>query len=265
MLIKRVISSILILSVLFTSLFMGYPYFNIFFGVVIGLMSWEWDNFINKKTTPLSIVYACIGTFCLFFSFSLGQKILMPLMVVLIALFCVYIFARKHKLQYPKLLSLGVLYIGLPALAMNIIIMENSTLGLLWILAISWACDIGGYIFGSTLKGPKLCPLISPKKTWSGFLGGLLLACLFSYLYTSMQDLNWNYVYVLTIILGIISQIGDLLESTVKRYVGVKDTSNLIPGHGGVFDRIDSTTAVVVVYASLLLLNSFDIIDIMIF
>ena len=110
----------------------------------------------------------------------------------------------------------------------------------MWLLLVVWSVDIGGYAVGKTVKGPKLAPAISPNKTWSGLAGGMAFAAAvggaFAY-YVGWPDYN-NYMAVAAL-LAVVEQIGDLIESAIKRKVGVKDSSNLIPGHGGVFDRID--------------------------
>ncbi len=265
MLSQRIISSILLLSFLFASIFMGYPYLNIFFGVVLAVMAWEWDKCVSKKCSPFAVAYAALAMFCLILPLPNAQEACIPLMIIAITALGIYICARKSKQVHPRLLAFGAVYIALPALALNIISTTSSAQGVIWVLAIAWACDIGGYMFGCSLKGPKLCPKISPHKTWSGFIGGLALACLFSYLYTTLQGLEWQNLYVLTIALGIVAQIGDLLESSIKRYIGVKDTSNIIPGHGGVFDRIDSTILILIVYGILVKISDLGLIDMKIF
>ena len=105
-----------------------------------------------------------------------------------------------------------------------------------------WGVDIGGYIVGSTVKGPKLAPKISPNKTWSGLLGGILLAVAVSYgvmvLFKVSPQVSAYYL-IMAGIIAAIAQVGDLIESYIKRRLNLKDSSNLIPGHGGIFDRID--------------------------
>ena len=106
-----------------------------------------------------------------------------------------------------------------------------------------WAMDVGGFIVGCNLKGPKLAPKISPNKTWSGLIGGIILAMAVSYLYIYLVIRDDTGMHTFFVILGgivaAVSQIGDLIESAIKRKLGIKDSSSLIPGHGGVFDRID--------------------------
>ncbi|MBM1173894.1 phosphatidate cytidylyltransferase [Microvirga arabica] len=133
-------------------------------------------------------------------------------------------------------------------------------LGLLWMFAVVWATDIAAYFTGRTFGGPKLCPPISPKKTWSGFIGGVVAATLCGLLvawlgrrYDTGLPLTFTGIAVLSIVSSIASQVGDLGESALKRYCQVKDSSHLIPGHGGVMDRLDGFWAVCLIVALVLL------------
>lgn len=133
-------------------------------------------------------------------------------------------------------------------------------LGLLWMFAVVWATDIAAYFTGRALGGPKLCPPISPKKTWSGFLGGVIAAALSGVLVAWIGEtyglglpLGLPGMAVLSIVASIASQIGDLGESALKRHCDVKDSSHLIPGHGGVMDRLDGFWAVCLIVALILL------------
>lgn len=133
-------------------------------------------------------------------------------------------------------------------------------LGLLWMFAVVWATDIAAYFTGRTLGGPKLCPPISPKKTWSGFVGGVVTAAIGGFLvawigesYGLRLPFGLLGVTVLSVIASVASQIGDLGESALKRHCNVKDSSHLIPGHGGVMDRLDGFWAVCLIVAAVLL------------
>ncbi len=141
------------------------------------------------------------------------------------------------------LLVLGVPYISLGLASLMWLYQEGGLYFLLWLLFVVWGMDTGGYLVGSKLKGPKLMPKISPNKTWSGLIGGLLFSVLGGSLVIWYAG-NFEEVYIImavwALIFGFISQVGDLVESAIKRNVGVKDSSALIPGHGGVFDRIDA-------------------------
>lgn len=133
-------------------------------------------------------------------------------------------------------------------------------LGLLWMFAVVWATDIAAYFTGRTFGGPKLCPPISPKKTWSGFIGGVVAATACGLLvawigqrYDATLPLTFSGIAALSILASIASQIGDLGESALKRHCQVKDSSHLIPGHGGVMDRLDGFWAVCLIVALVLL------------
>ena len=109
-----------------------------------------------------------------------------------------------------------------------------------WIFLVVWTTDVSGYIFGKIIKGPKLIPSISPNKTWSGFLSGIFLSGIFSIVFSFLIG-NQNYInfFFLGALGSIISSIGDLFESKLKRLRNKKDVSNFIPGHGGLLDRLD--------------------------
>jgi phosphatidate cytidylyltransferase len=137
---------------------------------------------------------------------------------------------------------------------------ELGLLGLLWMFAVVWSTDIAAYFTGRALGGPKLFPAVSPKKTWSGFFGGLFAAALSGFLvawggarFGWPQPLGFASVVALSMIASVASQIGDLGESALKRRCDVKDSSHLIPGHGGVMDRLDGFWAVSLILGLVLL------------
>ncbi|MHA1567394.1 MAG: phosphatidate cytidylyltransferase [Alphaproteobacteria bacterium] len=146
----------------------------------------------------------------------------------------------------------GVLYLGVPAAAVAAILADGAggRDALLWLMVVIWATDIGAYGAGRLIGGPKLAPRISPKKTWAGLGGGLAAAAGvglgLSMVVGEGRALVW--ALFLAVILGIGAQIGDLFASWAKRRFGVKDFGRLIPGHGGVLDRIDGLLAAAPLY-----------------
>lgn len=139
--------------------------------------------------------------------------------------------------------SLALVYFGFPFTCVFWMMhIHPSGLSIfLWMILIVSGNDIGAYLFGSWLKGPKLIPEISPNKTWSGFVGGLIVAMV-------MGTLGYRlfagafpplYVTVACLVIGLVATLGDLIESLIKRYHRVKDSGNFIPGHGGFLDRLD--------------------------
>jgi phosphatidate cytidylyltransferase len=122
------------------------------------------------------------------------------------------------------------------------------------LLAIVWAADVGAYAFGRWLGRTQLAPAVSPGKTWEGMAGGLLLAGLAAGIAAVWLDLPVARLAALGVVTALVSVLGDLTQSMFKRNVGLKDSGKLLPGHGGVLDRIDSLTAAIPVFAGGLLL-----------
>jgi phosphatidate cytidylyltransferase len=138
----------------------------------------------------------------------------------------------------------------------------HSSLFILWLYAIVWATDSGAYLVGRTIKGPKLCPKISPNKTWSGFIGGIVTAIISGhYLLKALGIVVESSIptTILILILSLAAHTGDLIESSVKRYFGVKNAGELIPGHGGVLDRLDSLFLVFILTGFFLLFGIINI------
>lgn len=139
-------------------------------------------------------------------------------------------------------LALGVLYVCLPVMALLFLRGQGPNIfGLtlaLWAQALVWATDIGAYFAGRSIGGPKLAPRISPSKTWSGLGGGVVAALLIGFLLHRFAGLPIELAAA-SGLLAVAAQAGDLLESAMKRRAGVKDSGSLLPGHGGVLDRLD--------------------------
>lgn len=154
-------------------------------------------------------------------------------------------------------LAAGTVYIGLPVLALVLIReREAGILFTLWTLALVWVCDIGAYFAGRTIGGPKLAPGISPNKTWAGLIGGVAVASLFGVAMHVFFGLPWRLTLA-TPALAIVAQAGDLFESAMKRRAGVKDSGTILPGHGGVLDRLDGLVPVAPLAALLVVLPRF--------
>lgn len=140
--------------------------------------------------------------------------------------------------------AIGTTYITFGFFGFNIIL-QHSPIVFLWILSIIVATDSGGYFIGKTLGGPKLAPRISPGKTISGLAGGLSCALGVSYIWSlaTPQTIPMG-VWVGTLLISLLSVLGDLVESGAKRLFNVKDSGTLLPGHGGILDRLDSPLAI---------------------
>ncbi len=173
----------------------------------------------------------------------LASYILLPLLGIYYFAALAMVFINGARV----LPAFGVLYAAIPVCAL-ILFRNDPDYGLwviIWLFGIVWATDIAAYFTGKSLGGPKLSPQYSPNKTWSGLAGGVVAAAAVGGIVAYM--IGNSSVAVLAALSGamaIIAQIGDVFESALKRRAGVKDSSHIIPGHGGVMDRLDGLIAV---------------------
>lgn len=156
--------------------------------------------------------------------------------LIVAAFFFVMLTARSVRL------ALGIIYVCVPVMALIFLRQQQPAgLGLLlafWALALVWATDIGAYFAGRAIGGPKLARRISPSKTWAGLGGGVVAALMLGFVLHRFAGLP-SQLAAASGLLAVAAQLGDLLESAMKRHAGVKDSGNLLPGHGGVMDRLD--------------------------
>lgn len=242
---KRILAAIVMLPVAIGALWGGYPFVDILVLAVGVLLAWEWTNMMpSKKSTTYLAAYITSLAVSLF-------VLSIPMKISTIILVSFFVWFKAKNEPHRNLLVLGVPYISIGIGSLLWIyngFVYYSFYQTLWFCIMVWAMDIGGFIVGCNLKGPKLAPKISPNKTWSGLIGGIIFAMAASYLYHwSLAGLdlirinNTAQLFYAGLggIIAAVSQIGDLVESAIKRKLGLKDSSAIIPGHGGVFDRID--------------------------
>ncbi len=151
----------------------------------------------------------------------------------------------------------GLVYAALP-LASSVMVRQDGRDGfvaLIFVLLVVWVTDIGGYFAGRGIGGPKLWPRVSPRKTWAGALGGLGGSLVVAGVAAAAGIGRAGTLLALAAALSVVSQLGDLFESAVKRRFGVKDSSQIIPGHGGLLDRLDGFIAAIVLAAAIGLLR----------
>lgn len=233
--IKRVVTALVMIPVVIGALYVGFPYLHLAALIFGGLMAWEWSTMIPNKN---AVVYAVTYSLCIVSAIVFPSALGIALLTLGSA---VFIWLKSKEENHRGLLTLGVFYI---TIGFGSVVWLYNTVGFidtLWFLLMVWSVDTGGYIFGSTIKGPKLAPKISPNKTWAGLIGGALLSVVVSIIYCKLFSSQDHIVFyaVLGGIIAVVAQIGDLVESHIKRSLNIKDSSNLIPGHGGAFDRVD--------------------------
>jgi len=163
--------------------------------------------------------------------------------------------AALTKARAPLWTACGTLWIALPCVA--ILWVEAGASGraaIFWLFAVVWVSDIGAYAAGRALGGPRLAPRLSPNKTWAGAFGALLAAALVGIAAAWLAGAGAGLLVAASLVLSVAGQVGDLAESLAKRKFGVKDSGAMIPGHGGLLDRLDSLLTAAAIQGLLLLL-----------
>lgn len=231
-----------------------------FFGAALillgGLMIREWQTVICGKMHLQA------------FAIAIGAIALSVMMIVFaqpkMALFCFLLLTAILALleglarRQPILQALGLLWFGGAVCAAVWLreIPEDGATIVLWLLLVAWCSDSGAYFVGRAAGGPKLAPRISPKKTWSGFLGGAVAAAAVSFLIALYIGAPSPAIWILAgLFLAAVGQIGDLLESLVKRRFDVKDSGDIIPGHGGILDRVDALSVILLAAAGVVFIH----------
>lgn len=232
---QRLIVTVVLVPLVIFCIMNGYNTVYLLALLGASLLSWEWASMI-KNSRP--VFYAITYFFVAVTAILLGSPV--AFIFSLISAFVLSFFKSKGE-AHRWLLLLGIPYISIGFGSIIEIYTLYGSQMVLWFMFVIWAVDIGGYIFGCSIKGPKLAPKISPHKTWAGLIGGIILAIAVSYCICKYFDaMSVVKVYmIMASVLAVIAQIGDLIESAIKRHLGLKDSSNIIPGHGGVFDRVD--------------------------
>jgi phosphatidate cytidylyltransferase len=214
------------------------------------LIAREWTSIVHPRNSTqyvLHLAAAIVGALLTaFFDATLAASAVLGLALLSI-LFVRFGDSPKSFWSY-----LGIFYVGLPVIAFTLL-RQDPTYGfaaILWIFLIVWGADILAYFAGRMIGGPRLAPRISPKKTWAGLAGAVAGSALASLVFARFFHLeSWAVLAMLAAVLAIAEQGGDLFESSLKRHYGVKDSGRLIPGHGGVIDRVDGLIAVAILAA----------------
>lgn len=237
---RRVPSAIaMIVIALGATWYGGFPF--LLFWTLAALIVWyEWATIVRvaHKTTVLALGFFTIAVSAVFLSMHLPLAALGAILggTILAA-------ALTGGTDATRFWSgAGLIYAGLAFLP--VVLLRNDIefgfLAVVWLYAVVWLTDIAAYFFGRFIGGPKLAPAISPKKTWSGALGGTLFGVLGGVAIATIANARFAILSLaIAFIVSIASQLGDIFESSVKRRFGKKDASGILPGHGGVMDRID--------------------------
>jgi len=252
----RTISGICFLGIMLSGLLLNRWLFAALHVIIVAIMMIEFYTMsIGKGRYPVSTAIAvliAIGifatTFCVY-GFNLPARLIALNMIPFLALMISILFIKdKSSLRDVAFLFMGVIYIAPSVATTNALVFDNSGnfsgLLLVGFFCIIWASDVGAYCFGHLFgkNGKKLFPSVSPKKSWAGFWGGMVLALVAGVVLqlTGLFPFSIVHSLVIAVIMDVAGVFGVLFESQWKRIFGYKDSGNIIPGHGGLLDRFDS-------------------------
>lgn len=236
----RIYSSIVMVAVVLAATWYGGLAFRALAALIALVMFHEWSTITRSyEQSPRGNAWGWLSIVAICANLLFGDpQLTVPLFSGLFLTACIPALLGKWNWWQPG----GIFYAGLSAISLSAIRGEDALgfAAMLFVFAVVWGTDILAYFVGRAIGGAKLAPRISPGKTWSGAVGGTLAGVCGGVLValSYFPSIGW-WIAAVALLLSISSQIGDLFESFVKRRFGVKDSSHLIPGHGGVMDRVD--------------------------
>ena len=207
-------------------------------GVVI---AFEWDR-LNGGPGSGPVAWAHAAAVVAAVALTVSGQFLWAIVAIAGAGAATFALARDRD-RSPLTGAVGVVYVSLAPVALIWLrdAPEAGLFAVVWVFSVVWATDIGAFFTGRAIGGPKLAPTISPGKTWSGFAGGIAAAGVAGWVAATIGGVATALPLVIaSLVISVVGQVGDLAISKVKRQAGVKDTGRIIPGHGGVLDRLDS-------------------------
>jgi len=238
-LLRRVVSALVLVPVAIGTAWLGGWFFALFWLAGAAVVLWEWNRLILPDAPPVlfggETVSIAAAVILLRYFWNPGFALIALGIGTGIAL----ALSPRGRSRW----AIAGLVYAAAVVAGPVILRDDATLGfvaILWLFALVWGTDVGAYFAGRSIGGPKLWPQLSPKKTWSGFVGGSLVGTVLALVVVRVAGLPLTVpLALITLVLAMASQGGDLFESFVKRRFSAKDAGTLIPGHGGVMDRLD--------------------------
>jgi phosphatidate cytidylyltransferase len=257
--ITRPVFAVLLGGAVVFAIFKGKPYIEIVAAAAALLGAREWHRLVGEGRYAFELIASVAVLWSALGAFILWPNTFAPALILgggTVLLFAVAFARRNHPMWH----AAGVIYLGVPALA--IIALHDFAPHGPWVLIglflIVWATDTGALFCGNLIGGPKIVPRLSPKKTWSGTIGGIVAASAVESVFILIIGGHVLAGALFGAGMGAVAHVGDLFESWVKRCFRVKDSGAMIPGHGGVLDRIDSTIATLAVLGVLVLVFKLD-------
>lgn len=247
----RILSALVLAPAAIAAAWFGWPWLPLVTALAGAGMAWEWARLCGEGRLGIA-GRVLTGAVLIAIALAATAGVAAGAAASLGGAAVVFWAARGERGGTPHWLALGALWVALPCVLFLWLGREDGggsgagRITVLWLFAVVWATDVGAYAAGRRLGGPRLAPRWSPRKTWAGLLGGVVCAGLAGWATAGVLGISPVLPLVLVSAgLAIVEQFGDLAESAAKRRFGVKDTSGLIPGHGGLLDRLDGLLAVI--------------------
>jgi phosphatidate cytidylyltransferase len=257
----RIVSALVLAPPALAAVWFGPPWVALLVLLGAGGMAWEWGRLCSRgKFRTVGWLTLVTGVSSILVLFLDVHPATLSVLLAVVGASAVAVAAATTREAEPLWAGLGTLWLtlgaagflwlalGPPGLAQE----QQGRNTALWLLAVVWATDIGAYVVGRALGGPRLAPRISPRKTWAGLIGGTASAAVAAVVVARLLTGTASGLLIATSVgLAVVAQLGDLAESLAKRHFGVKDSSGLIPGHGGLLDRLDGLIAAAIAAAAI--------------
>ncbi|CAN5371180.1 phosphatidate cytidylyltransferase [soil metagenome] len=253
----RTLSAAVLIPIVVLDVWVGGAWFDLMVALLAVMMAHEWTNMAHERRSSQFAVHATSGLCGV--ALPLGAGLMPALIAIAVLTAAAVLIDKQRDGPFSQWTFAGVPYIGLAAGAL-ILLRHDSAAGvaaIIWLFAVVWAADTLAFFGGRVIGGPKLAPAISPNKTWAGLFGALaggLLAGAAAGWCLGYQSLS--VLAGIGAVLALIEQGGDLFESALKRHFGTKDSGRLIPGHGGILDRVDGLVAAAIAAAAIGIVHS---------
>ena len=277
MLKQRLITAVLLVALFLCSLFfLPLEGFVVYVSIMVLGCAWEWSNLSGFRTKRLRLFYCAVSLLLMFFSASfthvldsiaidenaVKQYLLLTSSWWAVALLWVQGYPSSSVLWGQRWVRAVIGWLVFVPSWLALIYLYQTHQGpwlILLVVCVVIAADTGAYFFGRAFGKRKLAADVSPGKSWEGFLGGVLCCVLLSLFIAWRTDFNeWLTILIVIIPTALVSVLGDLFESMMKRHRGIKDSGTILPGHGGVLDRLDSLTAAAPVFALTIVLTGWN-------
>ncbi len=250
----RTLSTIILLPPVLYSLYAGGFLYFILLLVIIMLSGYEWAHICGRWSFGIDgmslVTVIALSSICVMMKYYM-----LGFLIIIFGIYFVYFITNirtKHEdiivipeyLNRPLWFTMGTFYLSVTMASMAYLSTFGNSLLILAFLG-TVVSDISAYIFGSLIGGKKILPKVSPGKSWSGFIAASISTMILGYIFAVLYDNNNELILMMVgLFIAFFAHLGDMLESACKRYLKIKDTSNIIPGHGGVLDRIDALVMV---------------------